>query len=160
MTPAEAAAALFKAIPPPVSVSQLQDYGIDVDAAGARQLSRELLSLNLYWVLAAIEAHIPQKYRQAIVELLLDSVRTHWGKSGELDLAASWQDYMNELQERRAHYGRLMDNVLSPMALNAETVTVIEDQGIVQSEDRQKLLALLIDSVPVDQYAQLLDDVG
>ena len=159
MTPAEAAAALFKTIPPPVSVLQLQDYGIDIDEARSRQLSRELLSLNLYWILAAIEAHIPQKYRAAIVELLLDSVRTRWGESGELGLTA-WQDYMSELRERRAHYGRLMDDVLSPMALNAEAATVVEDQGLVQSEDRQKLFALLIDFVPVDRYAQLLDDVG
>jgi hypothetical protein len=159
MTPAEAAAALFETIPPPVSVHQLQDYGIDVDEARARQLSRELLSLNLYWILAAIEAHISQKYRAAIVELLLNSVRTHWGESGELGLTA-WQDYLSELQERRTHYGRLMDAVLSPMALNAEAATVVEDQGIVPSEDRQKLFALLIDSVPVDQYAKLLDDVG
>ena len=64
-----------------------------------------------------------------------------------------------ELDERREYYARLMDDQLNPMGLSAEAATLLEDQGVVSSDDRQKLLVLLIDYAPVDQYAELLDDV-
>jgi len=156
MTPKEAATALFKAMPPSVTVDQMQEYGIDATEAQARQLAREILSLNLYWILAAVDAHILKKYRGVIGELLFDSVTAKW-TAGTFGLGA-WAEYRAELDDRLGHYCRLMDDRLSPMALCAEAATIVEDQGAVASDDRQKLLVLLIDYVPVDQYAALLDD--
>jgi hypothetical protein len=160
MTPVEAAAALLKTMPEPVSVAQLAEYGIDASESGARQVAREILSLNLYWVLAAIDAHIPQKYRAAIRETLFDSIRKNWWESGQLG-EGTWEEYQKELEERRSEYGRLVDQEgMSHMAVSAEAASLIEDQGSVQSEDRQKLLVLLIDYAPAAQYGQLLDEVG
>ena len=160
MTPVEAATALLKTMPEPVSVAQLAEYGIDVPESGARQVAREILSLNLYWMLAAIDAHIPQKYRAAIRETLFDSIRKNWWESGQLG-EGTWEEYQKELEERRNEYSRLVDQEgMSHMAVSAEAASLIEDQGSVQSEDRQKLLVLLIDYAPAAQYGQLLDEVG
>jgi hypothetical protein len=160
MTPLDAAAALFKTMPQPVSVAQLEEYGIEASEPNTRQIAREILSLNLYWILAAIEAHIPLQYRAAIREALFQSIRTHWWDSGQLGDGA-WEDYRNELEARRAGYGRLVDQEgLSHMAVSAEAASLIEDEGIVAVEDRQKLLVLLIDYAPAAQYGTLLDEVG
>jgi hypothetical protein len=42
------------------------------------------------------------------------------------------------------------------MGICAETAALIEDQGLVSSEDRPKLLVLLIDYVPASEYGRLL----
>lgn len=160
MTPAQAAAALLQTMPEPVSAAQLEEYGIDVPESSARKVAREILSLNLYWILAAIDAHIPLKYRAAISETLLESIRTRWWESGQLG-QGTWEDYQKEMNERRAEYGRLVDQEgMSHMAVSAEAASLIEDQGSVPSEDRQKLLVLLIDYAPAAQYGKLLDEVG
>jgi hypothetical protein len=160
MTPREAAASLLEAMPQPVSAAQLEEYGIGVSESGARQVAREILSLNLYWMLAAIDAHILQKYRGAIRESLFDSIRTRWWEPGQLG-DGTWEEYLKELDERRAEYGRLVDQEgMSHMAVSAEAASLIEDQGSVPSEDRQKLLVLLIDYAPAAQYGKLLDEVG
>lgn len=160
MTPAQAAAALFETMPQPVSVAQLEEYGIDASETNAQQVAREILSLNLYWILAAIDAHIPQKYRAAIIDTLFESIKTRWWESGQLGSGA-WEEYRKELDQRRAEYGRLVDQEgMSHMAVSAEAASLIEDQGIVASEDRQKLLVLLIDYAPAAQYGKLLDEVG
>lgn len=160
MTPAQAAAALLKAMPQLVSVPQLEEYGIDVSEFSARQIAREILSLNLYWILAAIDAHIPLKYRASISQTLFESIRAHWWESGQLG-EGTWEEYQKELDERRAGYGRLVDQEgMSHMAVSAEAASLIEDQGHVSSEDRQKLLVLLIDYAPAAQYGKLLDEVG
>jgi hypothetical protein len=160
MTPAEAALALFETMPKPVSVAQLAEYGIDATELQARQVAREILSLNLYWIMAAIDAHIPKKYRPAITQTLFDTIRSHWWESGQLG-EGTWEVYLKELDERRVHYARLVDEEgMSHMAVSAEAASIIEDQGILPSEDRQKLLVLLIDYAPAAQYGQLLDMVG
>lgn len=160
MTPAQAAAALFKAMPQPVSTAQLEEYGIDVSESSARQVAREILSLNLYWIIAAIDAHIPLKYRAAISETLFESIRTRWWESGQLG-AGTWEEYQKELDDRRNEYGRLVDKEgMSHMAVSAEAASLIEDQGSVPYEDRQKLLVLLIDYAPAAQYGELLDEIG
>ena len=160
MTPAQAAAVLFKAMPQPVSTAQLEEYGIDVSESSARQVAREILSLNLYWIIAAIDAHIPLKYRAAISETLFESIRTRWWESGQLG-AGTWEEYQKELNDRRNEYGRLVDKEgMSHMAVSAEAASLIEDQGSVPYEDRQKLLVLLIDYAPAAQYGELLDEIG
>lgn len=160
MTPAQAAAALFDMMPQPVSVPQMEEYGIESSDANAQRVAREILSLNLYWILAAVEAHIPLKYRAAIRETLFETIRTRWWDSGQIG-EGTWEDYLKDLDERRAEYGRLVDHEgMSHMAVSAEAATVIEEQGIVTAEDRQKLLVLLIDYAPAALYGQLLDQVG
>jgi len=157
MTPKDAASGLFAALPKPITADQIQEYGIDVTESQARHLAREILSLNLYWILAAVEAHILQKYRALIAGLLLESVTAQW--SSETFGLEQWDGYRHELDERREYYARLMNDQLNPMGLSAEAATLLEDQGVVSSDDRPKLLMLLIDYAPVDQYAELLDDV-
>jgi hypothetical protein len=160
MTPAQAAAALLQVMPQPVSTAELGQYGIDTSESGARQIAREILSLNLYWILAAIDAHIPAKYRTTIRESLFDSIKRRWWNSGQLG-AGTWGEYQQEVEERRATYGRLIDQEgMSHMAVCAEAASLIEDQGSVQSEDRQRLLVLLIDQAPAAEYGRLLEQVG
>lgn len=79
MTPAEAATAVFKAMPQPVTASQLEEYGVEASDSTAQRIAREILSLNLYWV--AVDAHIPAKYRSAIKDALCESIQKEWWAS-------------------------------------------------------------------------------
>lgn len=158
MTPAEAADGLFKAMPQPITSAQLEEYGLEASESTAQQIAREILSLNLYWVLAAVDAHIPTKYRAAIMEQLFESIQSAWYKSGQLG-QGTWGEYQLELNRRREHYARLADQEgISHMGICAETAALIEDQGLVSSEDRPKLLVLLIDYAPASEYGRLLDE--
>ncbi len=160
MTPTEAAAALFNAMPKPLTVSQLEEYGVEASESNSSQIAREILSLNLYWVLAAVDAHIPTQYRTAITENLFTAVRKAWWESGWCG-AGTWDEYQPELHDRQAHYARLIDQEgINHMGLCAETASLMEDQGIISPEDRAKLLVLLIDHAPASEYGRLLDEVG
>lgn len=160
MTPTQAADALVRAMPQPISPPQLEEYGITVSQSDAHAVSREILSLNLYWILAAIDAHIPAKYREAIGTTLLETIKSTWWKPGWLG-PGTWEAYRNELDTRRAEYGRLVDQEgMSHMAISAEAASRIEDLGLVPSDDRQKLLVLLIDYAPAAEYGRLLDEIG
>jgi len=159
MTPRQAAAALIAAIPIGLSVQQLEEYGIETTVEQAQAITQEVLSLNLFWVFAAIEAHIPQKYQSALSELILDTVKAGWGTTVPVG-AASWNGYLVEWQERRRRYSRLVEEGMSPLAVSAEAAALMEENRLIKEEERRNLLTLLIDFVPVDTYGQLLQDVG
>lgn len=158
MTPAEAADALFRTMPQPVMATQLEEYGIGASDSTAHAIAREILSLNLYWILAAVDAHIPTKYRLRIKEHLFESIHKAWWESGRLG-QGSWGAYQPELNARCEHYARLVDQErINHMGICAETAALLEDQGFVSSEDRPKLLVLLIDYAPASEYGRLLDE--
>ncbi|MDH5666674.1 MAG: hypothetical protein OEY86_01510 [Nitrospira sp.] len=157
MTPAEAVAALLRIMPKPLSVELLEEYGITVSESDIQVISREIVSLNVYWILAAIDAHIPLKYRAAIIDPLVESVKRTWWETGGLG-SGTWEAYRQELDERRAEYGHLVDyEGMNHMAVSAEAASRIEDHGGISSEDRSKLLVLLIDHAPAAEYGKLLE---
>lgn len=159
MTPRQAAAALVSAMPIGPSVEQLEEYGIEATIEQAQAITQEVLSLNLFWVFAAIEAHIPQKYQLALSELILDAIEAGWGTTLPVG-SASWSTYLNEQQERRRRYSRLVEEGMSPLAVSAEAAALMEENRLIKEAERSNLLTLLIDFVPVDTYGRLLEDVG
>ncbi|TKB52451.1 MAG: hypothetical protein E8D50_11540 [Nitrospira sp.] len=159
MTPRQAAAALVAAMPVGVSVQQLEEYGIEATTEQAQAITQEVLSLNLFWIFAAIEAHIPKKYQPTLLELILASIEAGWGSLVPVG-SASWTAYLNEWQERRRRYTRLVEEGASPLAVSAEAATLMEENRLVKEVERHNLLTLLIDFVPVDTYGRLLEDVG
>jgi len=159
MTPKQAAVALVAAMPIGVSVQQLEEYGIEATMEQAQAITQEVLSLNLFWIFAAIEAHIPQKYRSALSELILDTLKAGWGTTVPGG-SAVWTTYLNEWQERRRRYNRLVEEGVSPLAISAEAAALMEENRLVKEAEQRNLLTLLIDFVPVDSYGQLLEDIG
>jgi hypothetical protein len=159
MTPKQAAVALVAAIPTGVSVQQLEEYGIEATTEQAQAITQEVLSLNLFWIFAAIEAHLPQKYQPALLKLILDAMEAGWSTTVPVGSLA-WTAYLNEWQERRRRYGRLVEEGVSPLVVTAEAAALMEENHLIKEEERRNLLTLLIDFVPVDTYGQLLEDVG
>lgn len=86
-------------------------------------------------------------------------MKAGWGTTVPVG-SVSWTAYLNEWQERRRRYSRLVEEGMSPLAVSAEAATLMEENRLVKEVERGNLLTLLIDFVPVDTYGQLLGDVG
>ena len=86
-------------------------------------------------------------------------MKAGWGTTVPVG-SASWTTYLNEWQERRCRYSRLIEEGVSPLAVSAEAAALMEEHRLVKEAERRNLLTLLIDFVPVDTYGQLLEDVG
>ena len=155
MTPAEAADALYKLIPRRITVEMLSDFGIEGTEEQEDAMTREVLSFTLYWVSAAINAHIPRKYRDLLFQRVLDLIQAEWGTAYKLG-AVQWAEYLSEMEERRARYAPVGDYEGGAMAASEEISDLLEGEGLIQPEDRPKLLVLLPDLVPLDKYQELL----
>ena len=155
MTPAEAADALYKLVPRRITVEMLNDYGIQGEEAHEDAMTRELLSFTLYWVLAAIHAHIPRKYRDLVFHRVMELIRADWENEYKLG-AVKWEEYLDEVENRRARYAPVGDYEGGAIAASEEISDLLESEGLIQPEDRPKLLVLLTDLVPLDKYQELL----
>ncbi len=155
MTPAETADALYKLIPRRITVEMLSDYGIEGTQEQEAAMTREILSFTLYWVHAAIHAHIPRKYRDLLFHRVLELIQADWVTEYGLG-SVPWADYLSEIEERRARYAPVGDYEGGAMAASEAISDLLETEGLIQPEDRPKLLVLLPDLVPLDKYQELL----
>jgi len=155
MTPAEVADALYKLIPRRMTVEALSEYGIESAEEQEGAMTREILSFTLYWVQAAINAHIPRKYREVLLQRVLELIHADWATTFQL-ASVKWEDYLVEMEERRARYAPVGDYEGGAIAASEEISDLLESEGLIQPEDRPKLLVLLPDLVPLDKYQELL----
>lgn len=156
MTPAQAADTLYAAIPSGVSREQLEEYGIVTQDEQATAIAKEVLSVNLYWIHSAVHAHIPVQYRAVLFGRILQLVERDWESRFNME-GQEWSAYASRLEERRRAYDRVADEGGGPVAVAGHACTLLEDEWVVEPRDRQKVLALLVDLVPVDRYARIVE---
>lgn len=158
MTPNEAAAALIAALPKTVTPSNLEEYGIEATTERAQQISCELLCLNLFWISAAVAAHIPKKYQPLVGQLVLQAVGSWWTPTPPLG-PITWELFLAEWEDRSRRYDQVLQESGNTLAVHTEATEYLEEQRIVSQDERGKLLAFFLDSVPVDGYGQVLQDI-
>jgi len=157
-TAAQAAEAFYALMPHGVSLATLEEYGIDASPEKAQQIARELLSVNLYWIWCALKARLPDKDCRRVLGELQQRLAGAW--ESELGLGGQNVDtYFVEVEDRRAAYDKITQEGGPPVVVLSETAAILESASAVRAEDRQKLLALLLDLVPVDEYGGVLEDI-
>ncbi len=156
-SPAQAADALLHAISCDVPPALLEEYGLAGAPEQAQRIAREVLSLNLFWLAQAFEAHMPAETDQTrLWEALKPRIAAAWTSQWRLP-AADVSAYWEEAEARRAAYDRIVREGGEPMSVFGETADILEADWVVRGEDRQKLLAFLLDTVPVDEIGDAVE---
>lgn len=158
-TPFQAAEALYAMIPHTVPRATLEEYGIDATPEQARHITREVLSLCLFWVHSALEVTLPKTNQERVFgelrQRLVKSWQSELGQEGH-----EVEQYLEELERRRSTYDGVVQEGGTPVMVLAEAADILESGGAVPSEDRQKILALLLDLVPVDPIGELVAELN
>ncbi|MBI4401186.1 MAG: hypothetical protein HY581_06105 [Nitrospirae bacterium] len=159
LTPWQAAEAIYGLIPHAVSPATLEDYGIDATPEQAQQITRELLSLGLFWARWALRAALSEQDRKRVFGELRQCLVNKW--SSELgQQGQDVQQFFEEVEARGRAYDQVMEEGASPVAIATEAAALAEADGVVRLEDRQKLLALFIDLVPVDELGEMATELS
>jgi hypothetical protein len=158
LSPADAAQNFYAIISRALSGAALEDYGLSLSRAQGDQILRELLSLCLFWAWSALDAGLADKNRDRVWALLSQRVSDAWAS----ELALPLQDldsYRAELSQRRRLYESLVREGGNPVAIATEAAGFMEAESIIESEDRLKLLALMVDLVPVDELGTAVEEL-
>lgn len=157
-TAQQAAASLFallaKAMPAPL----LEDYGIETSSEQVQRISREVLALHLYWAHHALTTVLAAQEGERVYGELMACLTAQWPSTPGLE-GQSPAGFREEAEERRQAYDRIVQEGGSPVAVFTETVEFLESAWAIRPEDRQKMLALLIDVVPVDDIGDFVAEL-
>ena len=157
-TPSQAAEARYALIPHAVPSATLDEYGIDATAEQARQISREVLSLSLFWVHSALQVALPKTSRERVFNELRQRIVKSWqAELGQVGHDA--EQYFEELEGRRSTYEGVVQKGGTPVMVSTEAAAILESGGAVSPEDFQKILALLLDLIPVDAIGELVTEL-
>ncbi|MGH7256246.1 MAG: hypothetical protein ACREI3_10765 [Nitrospirales bacterium] len=157
-TPARAADALFAQIPHAVTPAMLEEYGIETTSEQARLVTREVLSLNLYWIWSALAMAMTERNRDQVFGALQHQIAVEW----DTELGLAGQDaaaFLREAEERRAFYQRVIEEGGAPLDVFTQAASLLEWGRAVRSEDRARVLACLIDIIPVQEIGAVAEEL-
>ncbi len=157
LTPNQAAESLFAILPHVLTRGTLEEYGIKATPEQAQQITQEMLAVNLYWVQSALQAVLTKTDRERVLGAFYDLLLQNWTTELGLD-GQDAQTFFEGAEERRQTYDQIIQEGGSPVAVFTECAAILEAAWTVRSEDRQKILALLIDLIPVDQIGELVGE--
>ncbi len=156
-TPVQLAEALFDLTPSAITPAVLEEYGIEATAEQASRITRELLSLNLFWMYSAIETMLAAANREPVLLACFQRLHNTW--AGEFGFAdEAFVPYFRELDARRVAYDQIVRQGGGPVTVFTEAAEIMESGGMILAEDKKKILAVLIDLVPVDAYGHLTEE--
>jgi hypothetical protein len=151
---AEAVDAFLGAIPHAITQTMLEEYGITATPAQAQHISREFLLVSLFWIRSAVHAAMSAKDEERVMTALQDRLARNW-KTAFAQPEEELQAFLAEIPARRTMYNQIVQEGGSPVALLSETGAVLAAAAAINDEERSKLLALLIDLVPVDDLGTM-----
>ncbi len=154
----QVAQALYSAMPHALSAETLQEYGIAALPDQARAITREVLSVSLFWIHTALDALQSPPTRDRTFLELQGVIRSRWAIDLNMD-SDDLAPYVDEFETRQAAYMQLTREGASPVSVFSETAAVLESNGVIRPEDQSKVLALLIDVVPVEAFGDILEDL-
>ena len=142
---------------PHVTLDVLNEYGLEIPPAQAHRVYEEMLSLSLYWVRSALQANLGAGRAERVLTALKRRIAIDWNERGMggMDPTALFE----AAESRCAAYDRIVQEGGSPVAVLGESAAALEFSGEIDAGNRQKLLALFLDLIPVDAFGELLDGV-
>ena len=152
----QAADTIYAAMTREVSPQTLLEYGLVASPEQAQHIAVEVLALTLFWIRRALIEILGQRYESRVFSELQHRVESTWA---EFNLPLDPQRVLEETRQRHAGYEPLAREGGPPVTVFGEAVRVLESEGVIASEDRQKLLALFIDLVPVETFGELLSEL-
>ena len=153
-TPREAAESLYSAMPHALSIDLLREYGLEVSPEQARHITQEALSLSLYWIHTALRSTLKAVDAEHVATELAQRIQLGWS---DFDIKERVHAaVLEEAKHRHAGYAQIVQEGGSPIAVFGESAGALEFSGTIEAGDRQKLLALFIDMIPVETFGELV----
>ena len=155
-TPREAAETLYAAMPRAMTLETLREYGLEVSPEQARHITQEILSLSLYWIHTALQASLRADDAERISSELTQCIERGW-KNFDMQ-GCDHATALEDATHRRGGYDQIVQEGGSPIAVFGESAGSLEFSGAIEMGNREKLLALFIDMIPVDTFGELVAD--
>jgi hypothetical protein len=153
-TPQEMIEQFCSVLPQRVGSKKLGEYGLELSPSATQRTTQEILSLSLFWMEQAVRVTLPKELTRYLLEGIYQSVRGTWKTVYELD-AVEEAPFFRRMPQQHANWGKIVNQGGEPIAVLSEAVSSLEAESLIGSEDRQNLLALFLDLVPIEEVGEI-----
>ncbi len=154
----ETAKALVQLIPPSVAPDFLEEYGLTLTTQQAQAVTKEVLALSLFWITCAMRVSIPEPVRSRMHPAIHEHVRDKWSNRFGLVHVPIDQFYA-AMEHKHRTWEDITQQGGEPIAVLSAAAEALEDDGVIPGHGRQKLLAVLLDLVPIDEIGELVAEL-
>lgn len=154
----ETAKALVQLIPPSVAPDFLEEYGLTLTPQQAQAITKELLALSLYWITCAVRVSIPEPVCNQMHPAIHEQVREKWDSKFGLVHVPIDQFYA-AMERKHRSWESITQQGGEPIAVLSDAAEALEDDGVTAVHDRQNILAVLLDLVPLDEIGELVAEL-
>ena len=157
-TPQELIAQLSSVLPPKLTTDILEPYGLELNSSTIQRMTQDILSLSLFWMEQAFRVTLPKELTSYLLEGITQSVRGTGTTDDKLDPDEEAQ-FFRRIPQQHETWEKMVRQGGEPIAILSEAVSSLEAENIIGSEDREKLLALLLDLVPIEEVGEIAGQI-
>lgn len=157
LTPDQLVERLLRWLPPAPTPEVWEAYRLERVASTPGPLLRELLSLTLFWMKSALDAHYAGIAEILVWPRLLDAVRAQWQAVYGL-AEPEWDAFLAELPARMAEYNRVKADGGSAVSVSTQAGAYLEEQWVIRSEEQPALLAFIVDHIATDAIGEIFEE--
>lgn len=149
---------LVRLIPPSVTPDFFEDYGLTLTTQQAQAVTTELLALTTYWITCAIRVSIPEPIGRQMHQAVHQQIREHWaGRFGLIQ--APVHQVFDVMKEKHQTWEQISRQGGEPIAIFSEAARGLEADNVISSQDEQKLLAVFLDLVPIEEIGERIAEL-
>ena len=153
-TPQEIVEEFRSTLPPRLSSTVLAEYGLALSSPSIQRTTQVLLSLSLFWMEEAFHVTLPKDLAPHILDGVYQWVVGAWVTEYGLDRQQE-REFSIQMSQEHPRWREILKEGGEPIAVLSESVSSLELDGMIGSEDRQKTLALFLDLVPIEEVGEI-----
>lgn len=156
LTPDRFTDRLTQFLPKPLTATDWDDYGLTRIGEQPDAVVKEMLSLALYWMKSAMDAHYAGIAEVLLWPRLLERVADAWQPTYALAIS-DWDGFLAELPNRMGDYFRVTEQGGSALSVCTEACAYLEGQWAVRGHEQPALLALFTDSIASEAIGRVFE---
>lgn len=141
-------------LPPKLTSEILEEYGLELSPPIIQRTIQDTLSLSLFWMEQAIRVTLPKELTSYLLEGIYQCVRRGWNTDYELD-PEEVAPFFSRIPQQHTKWDKIVKQGGEPIAVLTEAVSTLEDENIINPKEGQKLLALFLDLVPIEEVGEI-----
>jgi hypothetical protein len=153
-TPQQMTEQFCSVLPPKLTSEILEEYGLELSPPIIQRIIQDTLSLSLFWMEQAIRVTLPKELTSYLLEGIYQYVRGGWNTDYELD-PEEVDPFFSRIPQQHANWDKIVKQGGEPIAVLTEAVSTMEAENIVSPKEGQKLLALFLDLVPIEEVGEV-----
>ena len=144
----------YAVFPQRLSSSTLGEYGLELSSPNLERITLEILSLSIFWMKQAMRAALSQDLAEKILEGVRQSIQGKWGTDFGLS-PEHLTGFFERIDHQHGGWEEITRQGGETIAVLGEASSSMELEGTIGVQDRQNLLALFLDLVPIEELGEV-----